>query len=95
MLIIGLALGVANAHAQPAKMPRIAFLYQTAGACKPDGRYNAFEQGLRDLGYVPGRTITIDFRCHAKPEEMRAIATEAVRNKVDVIVVGTPAMAMH
>jgi putative ABC transport system substrate-binding protein len=94
MLIIGLALGVANAHAQPAKMPRIAFLYQTAGACKPDGRYNAFEQGLRDLGYVPGRTITIDFRCHAKPEEMRAIATEAVRNKVDVIVVGTPAMAM-
>ena len=94
MLIIGLALGVANAHAQPPKMPRIAFLYQTAGACKPDGRYNAFEQGMRDLGYVPGRTITIDFRCHAKPEEMRAIATEAVRSKVDVIVVGTPAMAM-
>jgi putative tryptophan/tyrosine transport system substrate-binding protein len=94
MLMVGLALVVANAQAQPAKMPRIAFLYQTAGACKPDGRYNAFEQGMRDLGYVPGRTITIDFRCHAKPSEMHGIATEAVRSKADVIVVGTPAMAM-
>jgi hypothetical protein len=59
MLVIGLTLGIGNAQAQPAKMPRVAFLYQTAGACKPDGRYNAFEQGLRDLGYVPGRARSL------------------------------------
>lgn len=93
-LLIGLALGVGAAQAQATNPPRIAFLYQTAGACKPDGRYNAFEQGMRDLGYVPGRTIAIDFRCHARPEDMRAIAAEAVRNRVAVMVVGTPAMAM-
>ena len=89
-LVIGLALGIGAAQAQATNPPRIAFLYQTAGACKPDGRYNAFEQGMRDLGYVPGRTIAIDFRCHARPEDMRAIAAEAVRNKVAVMVVGTP-----
>jgi putative ABC transport system substrate-binding protein len=93
MLVIGLTLGIGNAQAQPAKMPRVAFLYQTAGACKPDGRYNAFEQGLRDLGYVPGRTLAIDFRCHAGPAEMHGIAKEAVRTRADVIVVATPAMA--
>ncbi|HEU4923848.1 MAG TPA: ABC transporter substrate binding protein [Burkholderiales bacterium] len=55
-----LLLGVADALAQPAKTPRIAFLYQTAGACKPDSRIEAFEGGLRDLGYIPGGTIIID-----------------------------------
>jgi putative ABC transport system substrate-binding protein len=94
MLVIGLTLGIGNAQAQPAKMPRVAFLYQTAGACKPDGRYNAFEQGMRDLGYVPGRTITIDFRCHGRSSEMHGIATAAVRSKAEVIVVSNPAMAM-
>jgi putative tryptophan/tyrosine transport system substrate-binding protein len=49
---------------------------------------------LRDLGYVPGRTITIDFRCHPKAQDMRVIAAEAVKARADVIVVGTPAMAM-
>jgi putative ABC transport system substrate-binding protein len=93
-LLIGLAFCIAAAQAQATDPPRIAFLYQTAGGCKPDGRYSAFEQGMRDLGYIPGRTIAIDFRCHARPEDMRAIAAEAVRNKVAVMVVGTPAMAM-
>jgi putative ABC transport system substrate-binding protein len=92
-LPIVLLFGMANAFAQPAKTPRIGFLYQTAGACKLDGRVEAFEAGLRDLGYVPGRTIIIDLRCHAKPEDMRPIATEALKSKADVIVVGTPAAA--
>ncbi|HZO02988.1 MAG TPA: ABC transporter substrate-binding protein [Burkholderiales bacterium] len=91
LLIIGLALGIGCAQAQPAKTPRVGFLYQS---CKPDDRYRAFEQGLRDLGYIPGRTITIDFLCHPKAQDMRGIATEAVKSKADVIVVGTPAMAM-
>jgi hypothetical protein len=64
-----LLLGLANALAQPAKTPRIGFLYQTAGACKPDSRVEAFEGGLRDLGYIPGRTIIIDLRCHANHED--------------------------
>jgi putative ABC transport system substrate-binding protein len=93
-LALVLLLAAGAAHAQAAKAPRVAFLYQTAGACKPDGRYNAFERGLRELGYVPGRTIQIDLRCHAKPDEMRAIATQAVKSKADVIMVGTPAAAM-
>jgi putative ABC transport system substrate-binding protein len=89
-----LLLGLAGVLAQPAKTPRIGFLYQTAGACKPDSRVEAFEGGLRDLGYIPGKTIIIDLRCHAKPEDMRPIATEALKSKADVIVVGTPAAAM-
>jgi putative ABC transport system substrate-binding protein len=74
------------AQAQPsAKIHRIGFLWHG-----PDGFADAiaaFRQGLRDLGYVEGRDLVIEFRwAHGKPERMRELAEELVRLKVDVII---------
>ena len=52
----------------------------------------AFLQGLRDLGYVEGRNVVIEYRdAEGKPERLPALAAELVALKVDVIVApGTP-----
>ena len=73
------------AHAQQAgKVYRVGFLWD-GPAVFPDA-IEAFRQGLRDLGYVEGRTIAIEYRwAEGKPERMRELAEELVRLKVDVI----------
>ena len=71
---------------QPTKIPRIGYL---TGAT-PDGqsaRIEAFRQGLRELGYVEGKNIVIEYRyAELKPDRLPALAAELVRLKVDVIV---------
>jgi len=76
-------------EAQPvsARVPRIGFLALNPGA-NPHLR-EAFLQGLRDLGYVEGRTIVIEYRdAEGKLERLRALGAELVALKVDVIVTG-------
>jgi putative tryptophan/tyrosine transport system substrate-binding protein len=69
---------------QPKKVPRVGFLWDSP-AVFPDA-IEAFRQGLRDLGYVEGRTIAIEYRwAEGKPERMREFAEELVRLKVDII----------
>ena len=52
-------------------------------------RIEAFRQGLRELGYVEGKNILIDWRsAEGKLERVPALAAEVVRLKVDVIVTG-------
>ena len=69
---------------QPAKIPRIGLI--RVGS-PPDPAVEAFIQGLRDLGYVEGRTIAIEYRWgEGKPERVPAFAEELVRLKVDIIV---------
>jgi len=76
---------------QPAKIPRIGFL----GATFPSAdaaRNEAFRQGLRDLGYVEGKNIVIEYRwAGGKFDRLPDLAAELVRLKVDVIVTGGPA----
>jgi len=74
------------AEAQSAgKVHRIGFLWESP-AVFPDA-IEAFRQGLRDLGYVEGRNIAIEYRwAEGKPERMRELAEELVRLKVDVII---------
>ncbi len=51
-------------------------------------RVKAFRQGLRDLGYVEGRNITIEWRSsEGRNDRLPALAAELVRKKVEVIVV--------
>jgi putative ABC transport system substrate-binding protein len=69
---------------QPGKIWRIGLLWDSPDVF-PDA-LEAFRQGLRDLGYVEGRTIAIEYRwAEGKPERMRELAEELVRLKVDVI----------
>jgi ABC-type uncharacterized transport system substrate-binding protein len=76
---------------QPKKIPRIGFL----GASSPSAisaRLEAFRQGLRELGYVEGKNIVIEYRyAEGKLDRLSALAVELVRLGVDVIVLAGPA----
>ena len=55
----------------------------------------AFRQGLRDLGYVEGRNVVIEYRsAEGKLERLPALAAELVALKVDVIVAGSTPQAL-
>jgi putative ABC transport system substrate-binding protein len=75
---------------QPPKVPHIGFLSTTSPSNVPT-RLEAFRQGLRDLGYVEGKNIVIEYRyAEGKPERLPALAAELVRLKLDVIVASGP-----
>ena len=78
---------------QPKKVSQIGYL--SAGQVKETGaRYEAFRQVLRELGYVEGKNIIIEFRsADGKFDRLPALAAELVRLKVDVIVTGGPPSA--
>jgi putative ABC transport system substrate-binding protein len=70
---------------QPRKVPRIAYIVGPGSA--GSARYDAFRQKLRELGYENEKNIVIDFRSNeGNRDRQRAIMTELVRSKVDVIV---------
>src|SRR5216683_1610482 len=80
-----LAVPLATDAQQPAKVARIGYLAMTGGAGSP--RAEALRQGLRDLGYVEGKTIAIEYRsAEGKPERLPALAAELVQLPVDLIV---------
>jgi putative ABC transport system substrate-binding protein len=68
---------------RPAKVARIGFLTPES---RTSGRLEAFRQGLRDLGYVEGKNIVIEHRGSEDRFRLAQLATELVREKVDVIV---------
>jgi putative tryptophan/tyrosine transport system substrate-binding protein len=71
---------------QPAKIPRIGFLNTNAAAAFT-ARTEGFRQGLRELGYVEGKNILIEYRyAEGKLDRLPSLAAELVRLKVDVIV---------
>jgi putative ABC transport system substrate-binding protein len=86
MLTGGIAAAPLAAEAQQAaKIARIGFL-ATNLAATPHSR-EAFLQGLRDLGYVEGRNVVIEYRdAEGKLDRLPALAAELVALKVDVIV---------
>jgi putative ABC transport system substrate-binding protein len=85
-----LALSFPAQAQQPLKVPRIAFL----SAVSPSSispRTEAFRQGLRELGYVEGKSIVIEYRwAEGKFDRLPDLAAELVRLKVDVILSGGP-----
>ena len=71
---------------QPTKVPRIGYI-GGASASAVSARIEAFRQALRELGYVEGKSIVIEWRsAEEKAERLPALAAELVRLKVDVIV---------
>src|SRR4030095_4308175 len=75
---------------QPAKIPRIGYLTGSSISVITD-RTEAFSQGLRDLGYVDGKNIVIEWKsAEGKVDRLPALAAELVRLKVDVIVTTGP-----
>jgi len=77
-----------SAEAQrPDRVPRIGYLVVSPLADPPSAERVAFLDGLRELGYVPGQNIVIEYRSAAWNRELlRELAAELVHMKVDVIV---------
>jgi putative tryptophan/tyrosine transport system substrate-binding protein len=75
---------------QPAKVPRIGYL-APASPSAMSARIESFRQGLRELGYVEGKNIIIEYRyAEEKLDRLPALAAELLRLKVDIIVTGGP-----
>jgi ABC-type uncharacterized transport system substrate-binding protein len=71
---------------QSTKIPRIGILSPVSGSVFP-ARVEAFRQRLRQLGYVEGKNILIEYRyAEGKSERLPDLAAELVRLKVDIIV---------
>ena len=71
---------------QPTKIPRIGFLVANNPSAVA-ARIEAFREGLRQLGYVEGKNIVIEWRsAEGKPDRLPALVAELVRLKVDIIV---------
>jgi putative ABC transport system substrate-binding protein len=70
---------------QAGKLPTIGFLVDSASANVP--RTTAFVERLRELGWIEGRTVAIEYRwSEGRPERVAEIAAAYVQQKVDVIV---------
>jgi putative ABC transport system substrate-binding protein len=79
----------AEAQRRAKKMPRVGYLHFRAG---PDAADEAFRQALRDLGWIEGQNIVIEYRWAAgKRDRYPILAEELVRLKVDLIVTASPA----
>src|SRR5262247_3174337 len=81
-----LAAPLAAEAQQAAKVPRIGFLSLTSPSDRPL-LLDAFRQGLRELGWVEGQNIAIDYRyAEGRVDRLRDLAAELVRLRVDLIV---------
>jgi putative ABC transport system substrate-binding protein len=77
---------------QRTNVPRIGFL-SSLSPSSISARTDAFRQGLRQLGYVDGKNIVIEWRyAEGNADRLKELAAELVRLKVDVIVTGGPAV---
>ncbi len=88
-LVVTFAFGGAVAQAQQsAKIPRVSYL-MVAPLSSASARLETFRLGLRDLGYVEGKNIVIEWRsAEGKLDRLPALVAELVRLKVDIIVTG-------
>jgi len=87
--LVGLAFGLLHVSEaqQQKKVPRIG--YVSSGDPSTELRLAAFRRGLRDLGYIEGKNIRVEYRyAEGKPDEVPGLVAELVQLKVDVLVVG-------
>jgi len=82
---VTLAIGTLPAVAQaPAKVARLGYL--TSDSASVDlPRRNALKQGLRDLGYVEGQNLLVEYRAAGDFSKLPGLMAELIRLKVDVV----------
>ena len=93
LLAVSAALPLGARAQQVAKLPTIGYLGSGTSATQSKW-IAAFVQRLRELGWIEGRTIAIEYRwAEGRDERFAEIAAEFVRRKVDVILtLGTSAI---
>src|SRR5262249_33542616 len=85
--VIRLAVGVIAYAQQPKKVPRMGYL-SSSDAATDSSRAEGIRLALRDLGYIEGQNIAIEYRyAEGRPDREPGLAAELVRLKIDIIVV--------
>jgi len=82
------------AHAQPpAKMPLIGFVSSGGDASNPGPNVEIFRKVLKELGYIENKNISVNYRYIERDREpVRALVTELIERKVDVLVATSPSV---
>jgi putative ABC transport system substrate-binding protein len=84
------AAGAVAQAQQPGNVPRIGYVSNTGDANNPGPQVETFRQGLRDLGYIEGKNILVEFRyLEGNVNRAPALVAELVQLKVDVLVLIT------
>ena len=85
--VVLLAVAVIAEAQQPKKVPRIGYL-SSLDPARESARAEAIRLALRELGYIEGQNIAIEYRyAEGKRDRFPELAAELVRLKVDIIVV--------
>ena len=97
LVVMSIFLESALAQAQqPKKVPRIGYVSTTGNASNQGPYVEALRQGLRDLGYIEGKNIVIEYRgAEGKGDSIPSLVNELVQLKVDVLVVPTNLSAIR
>ena len=86
-IVLALGLTVAPLAVQARQTGNVARIGILRPGSPPDPYIEAFQQGLRELGYVEGTNIAIEYRwAEGRDGRLSALAADLVRRKVDVIV---------
>jgi ABC-type uncharacterized transport system substrate-binding protein len=89
-LVLGLLVAPCAAAA-PTHDPGIGVLSQFAPPAKPSAAFEGFRAGLRELGYLEGRNIALEYRyAEGRYERLSPLAAELVRLPVDILVALSP-----
>ena len=76
---------------QPKQVHRIGFVGASGTTNNPRSNFNVFQQGLRDLGYVEGKNILVEYRnAKGKLDSIPILVDELVQLKIDVLVTTNP-----
>ena len=87
LCVLLFALSFAAEAQQPKKVPRIGYVSGKWRFQEPRAFVDAFRQGLRDLGYVEGKNILIEYRyTDGRPDRSPSLVAELVQLNVDVLV---------
>src|SRR5215471_19706863 len=89
VVLVGLAFGLVRVSEaqQPKKVPRIGYVSSADPSTEP--QLAAFRRGLRELGYIEGKNIQLEYRyAEGTLDQVPSVVTELVQLKVDVLVVG-------
>ena len=87
LVVFLLAAAVVAEAQQPAKVPRIGYVSGSGNPKIPGPLVEGFRQGLRDLGYIQGKTIVVEYRYLAEGlDRGPGLVAELVQLKVDVLV---------
>jgi putative tryptophan/tyrosine transport system substrate-binding protein len=86
LLMLG---NMVQAQQSPRRIPRIGYVRVVGVPSVPAPNVAAFQRGLRELGYIEGENIVIEFRyAEGNRDRIAALVTELVQHKVDVLVSG-------